>query len=533
MLVPFTRLGRVQAAIGARVARNVAQNASISAPQGGMWAIMRAAVTNERRQARRTISTGTEPAGNSFGGTGAGTSSRSLPAIFVMSAIAAFAIVEVKKAHTEANEVAGEDNPGMLVVTETGKRNDQVKSARDAPGVWLWGANRFGVAAPDAPAESPIRSPRILSFFNGWILRDLALAERHAAAIDINGDLYQWGAATSPDAASAEPAQPSLTVKGRGLQKVTLAQDKAYALGSDGTVYCVGTAPNASGPTTSSSSWFGLFGSSTSESTVVAKCTLPADARGEKIVDLRAGLHHVLALSSSGKIYTLAADSKGNAAGQLGLNQMDQPVGHEGFAESDPRWNTAFQQIELFAPVLEIASGDEHCIVRTKDGRAYAWGANMFGQLATQEFDETVQRVSYPREITTVWNRAGSRPKPGNKRAVGVAAGGNNSLIVVEDLSGRRPANEVFSSGMGQWGQLGNGSFNHVQNFPVKIKPLSGLLEWNEKESKVKPIGFDVLAIGATHLAAVMDNVYTDQSTGIEYGKDLMMWGRLILQGDG
>ncbi len=124
-----------------------------------------------------------------------------------------------------------------------------------------------------------------------------------------------------------------------------------------------------------------------------------------------------------------------------------------------------------------------------------------------------------------MWHRAGTRPKPGKKRAVFVAAGGNNTIIVVEDTSGRRPANEMFSSGMGQWGQLGNGTYNHVQNFPAKVKPLSGLLQWDDAENKVKPIGFKDVAIGATHIAAVMDNVYTDETTKIEYGRDMMMWG--------
>ncbi|KAI9031260.1 regulator of chromosome condensation 1/beta-lactamase-inhibitor protein II [Hyaloraphidium curvatum] len=479
---------------------------------------------------RRTISSGSSgrrTGSDSHSDAKASPSPSLLPIFF---AGAAAGLLLLNREHKVYAEQVADASPGMGEISFTGKRNDQVKMSRDQPGVWIWGSNRFGIAAPDAPTESPIKVPRFLEFFDGWVLKDLALAERHAAAIDLNGDLYQWGTSTLASQASTEPASPALTVKGKKLQKLALAENKAFAIGADGSVYAISTAPpansDAAAKNQSSGSWFSFFGGSAENSAFVAKLELPADApRGERIVDIVAGLHFLVALSSSGRIYTVAADSHGNSAGQLGLNHLQPPVADASVPESDPRWKTRMEQVELFAPVLEIAAGDEHAVVRTKDGRAYSFGANHYGQLATFEFDETVQRVSYPHEITTVWNRTGSRAKPGKKRAVKVAAGGNNSVIVVEDLTGKLPSNEVFASGMGQWGQLGNGTYNHVQNFPAKIKPLSGLLEWDDETKAVKPIGFNSIAIGSTHIVAVMDNVYVDKSTNVEYGKDLMAWG--------
>lgn len=136
-----------------------------------------------------------------------------------------------------------------------------------------------------------------------------------------------------------------------------------------------------------------------------------------------------------------------------------------------------------------------------------------------------MQRVSYPREVSSVWSRSGSRSKPAKKKAVKVAAGGHNSIFVIEDSTGKRTVNEVLCAGEGLWGQLGNGTYNHIQNFPVRIKPLSGLLEWDDATQSVKPICYENISIGATHVAAVFENVYREKENGVEYGKDLMCWG--------
>lgn len=194
----------------------------------------------------------------------------------------------------------------------------------------------------------------------------------------MNGDLYQWG--SKPDG-SKSGDKPKLTITGRKLQKVSLAENKAYALSTDGSVYAISTnvsSGEANAP--SSGSWFGLFGGSGSADTAsIATLKLPAEARSDKIIDISAGLHHLLALGKSGRIYTIAADGKGNDVGQLGLNELDVPVPDAAVPESDPRWKTQMHIVELFSPVAEIASGNEHSVVRTKDGRAYAWGANNFG----------------------------------------------------------------------------------------------------------------------------------------------------------
>jgi hypothetical protein len=50
----------------------------------------------------------------------------------------------VQKLHADDEDVPTlDDNPGMLEISATGERKDQVKSAREAPGVWIWGSNRL------------------------------------------------------------------------------------------------------------------------------------------------------------------------------------------------------------------------------------------------------------------------------------------------------------------------------------------------------------------------------------------------------
>lgn len=68
----------------------------------------------------------------------------SLSFVFIASAIAAFTALEVRKVYAEQpRPIDADENPGMRTeVSYTGAQNDQVKLARESPGVWLWGSNR-------------------------------------------------------------------------------------------------------------------------------------------------------------------------------------------------------------------------------------------------------------------------------------------------------------------------------------------------------------------------------------------------------
>ena len=80
---------------------------------------------------------------------------------------------------------------------------------------------------------------------------------------------------------------------------------------------------------------------------------------------------------------------------------------------------------------------------------------------------------------------------------------------------------EVYASGSGMWGQLGNGVWNQIQHRPVRVKTLQGLSEWSEHLGRKINIGIRYMSVGENHVAAVLDN---DVSGGVG-GRDVYIWG--------
>lgn len=72
-------------------------------------------------------------------------------------------------------------------------------------------------------------------------MRDLALAESHAAAIDDAGNLLQWGSSFSPLTHT-----PQVTLANKDLVQVGCTHDKVYALSRGGKVYCLSACGEAS-----------------------------------------------------------------------------------------------------------------------------------------------------------------------------------------------------------------------------------------------------------------------------------------------
>lgn len=55
-----------------------------------------------------------------------------------------------------------------------------------------------------------VRYPVGAEFLKDVALRDLALAEQHAACVDARGDVYQWG-----DGFSSSSRKPTLTLRNK------------------------------------------------------------------------------------------------------------------------------------------------------------------------------------------------------------------------------------------------------------------------------------------------------------------------------
>ncbi|KAJ1325921.1 regulator of chromosome condensation [Microdochium nivale] len=405
----------------------------------------------------------------------------------------------------------------------------QVKQSWEHPGVYLWGSNIGKVAAPDSK-ETSIKTPRRLAYFDDQLLRDIKLDRDFGAAVTEKGDLVQWGLGFS----STDP-NPVATLKGKDIVKIDISRDRIIALGKNGSIYSVPVASSdqGSGSKPQQSSW-SLW---TNSSPISYRTIQPKNlSSGEKVTEIKCGLDHGLLLTSAGRVFSFASSTTDfPAKGQLGIPGLAWASRPEG-AFDQPH------EIDMLKgfKISQIAAGDNHSIALARDGRVFVWGDNTSGQLGFESESE-IPFVDGPIPLPFSKTYGGTKQKP---TVTSITAGGNNSYFTVdatrvlgpgEDPSAVANLGEVnadtWSCGSGIVGGLGNGRWTHISLGPTKIKTLSGLREWDETNHTAIPIRLSRLSAGATHAAAVMNNVtYLDSSdkksmNDTNWGADIVWWG--------
>ncbi|KAI9017057.1 regulator of chromosome condensation 1/beta-lactamase-inhibitor protein II [Gaertneriomyces semiglobifer] len=415
----------------------------------------------------------------------------------------------------------------LLNVTAVSAANvDQVNESRQKLGVYVWGANRGNVAAPGEDAADIIPSAKRVEAFAGKVLRDLAFGNGHAACIDEKGNLLQWGSRFDYGSVDAKNSHltskpPLMTLHGKDLVQVTCTENKVYALARNGDIFCL----SANGPQ--------------APERPSVKLEIPNSRWRERVTGIQSGNHHLAAVTNSGRLFTLPADSKGNECGQLGPVQPPQIVGAEsGLSEAPPKM-LLVGGLESVT-IKQVACGDRHTLIRTADGRVLSFGDNTYGQLGRECANRLKSAAGDSTAENVLINDSGNgsqspdqQPTTNTPFVVKVAAGGNTSLFVVDGPK----ATDVFSAGMGLHGQLGNGTVRQVMARPQPVKGLSGLKEYDEKIRAVRPIRVEHIEVapGGTHCAAVLATAQASEegtkwfssgaSPAVVYGNDVQMWG--------
>ena len=411
----------------------------------------------------------------------------------------------------------------------------QVKRSWENPGVYAWGSNTGKVAAPDSN-ETLIKSPRRIQFFDGVLLRDLKLDRNFGAAVTEKGDLLQWGTGYAPDV-----TQPTPTLRGKDLISISISRDRILALSSSGKVYSlpVSAIDQSTGAKPSESTWIPFYSSTSPISYRII--SPPSLSYSEKVKIITSGLDHALLLTSSGRLFVSASSSTDfPSKGQLGIPGLTWTTRPPG-PYDQPHEISTLRGFEI----SQIAAGDYHSLAVDRDGRVFAFGDNSLGQLGF-DYNSESPTIDAPSLLPIQKLYAGSNLTP---RVTSVAAGGVNSFFTIDATRTAMPGEDPsLSSGLGRvtadtwacgqgiFGGLGNGRWTHVQGTPTKIKALSGLLEYDEKNSVVVPIRLMRLSVGSTHAAAVMDNVThvqagnralgsSDSEHDTNWGADVLWWG--------
>lgn len=406
----------------------------------------------------------------------------------------------------------------------------QVKKSWENPGLYIWGSNTGHVAAPDSN-EPYVKTPRRLSYFDDVLLRDLKLDRNFGAAVLENGDLVQWGRAYSEDT-----AQPVVTLKGKDLKKIEISRDRVIGLSNNGIVYSipVSKSDQEGGHKPGESSWIPFL--NTSASISYRKLQPQNLGMGEKITSISGGLEHVLLLTNKGRVYAAASGTEDfPSRGQLGVPGVTWLTRPEGAYDMCHELTT----LRGFK-IQQVASGDFHSVALDEEGRVFSFGDNSSGQLGFN-YNPEAPYVDTPSllQVNRLYQGTNQVPK-----VTSISAGGTASFFSVDATRVAGPSEDpadirtlgrvtadVWATGGGLRGSLGNGKWTHIQDQPTKVPTLSGLFEYDEKKRTVIPIRMAQISVGSTHASAIMDNVtYLDASEqGTEndtnWGADVLWWG--------
>ncbi|RCI11211.1 hypothetical protein L249_7589 [Ophiocordyceps polyrhachis-furcata BCC 54312] len=409
------------------------------------------------------------------------------------------------------------EKPRRAAVSEEDHRNLissqhlQVRNSWERPGVYAWGSNVGKVVDADT-MDMYVKQPRRITYFDDQLLRDLKVTKDFGAAITENGDLVQWGLGYC----ETDP-KPEKTLRGKKLVKLAASADRVVALTRDGAVYSIPSSradQREGAKLDRSRSWWSLWGALGSESIHFRILTPSGLGRGEKVTEISSGLEHCLMLTNKGRVFSAASSgasfpSKGQM-GIPGLSWETRPAG----AYDQAHEVTALRGLDICA----IATGDSHSAVLDRADRIFTFGDNTFGQLGVAT-DAGLPQSSTPMMVAT--NRLGGGSAPKVKV---LAAGGANTFFTVDAAT----ATDLWACGQGVSGTLGTGRWTHVSAAPSKVKTLSSLWEYDEVRQRRAPIGIKSLSIGATHCAAVLDNV-TETQVGRGSGKNTTNWGADVL----
>lgn len=367
------------------------------------------------------------------------------------------------------------------------------------------------------------------------------MSQKFGAAINEKGDLLQWG--TDYDDSVKEPVR---TLRGKNLVSLALSSDRIIALSSSGSVYSVPVSKvdQEIGEKPLESTWIPFWNA---RSPISYRQIALKLGWSERITSLSAGLSHALLLTSTGRVFSFAASTTSFPThGELGIPGLTWTTRPEGPFDQ-PHELATLRGFDIKA----VASGNNHSLVLDSSGRVFSFGDNSSGQLGFDPSPE-IPYVDAPALLPITKLYAGSSQFP---TVTSIAAGGTNSFFTVDAArvaSSSDPLNapiaiypseparnpllgkitaDTWACGSGILGSLGNGRWTHMQGTPIKLKTLSGLFEYDEKAGAVIPIRLAALSVGATHAAAIMDNVtYLDSRKhtsehDTNWGADILWWG--------
>lgn len=224
---------------------------------------------------------------------------------------------------------------------------------------------------------------------------------------------------------------------GRGI----IAENVSYAAAS---YYNIAVLDRSGGLTVLGDNRWGQYGEERLSGT-------PVPNGLEGVSSVAAGMHHSLAVTEDGSLWTWG----NNENGQLG----------------DGSWESRYTPAKILDDVKSAYGASDNSYAIDEDGSLWAWGGNYYGQLGTGE---------------SGWNTYKQSPVKIMDNVAAFACGYYHALAVKTDGS-------LWAWGYNNYGQLGNGESGYTasKSSPVRIMDggVASVAAWGEHSLAVKTDG--------------------------------------------
>lgn len=304
----------------------------------------------------------------------------------------------------------------LIIQVSAGK--DHALALDDDGKVWAWGNNSYGQLGDGTYTEqfAPVLVQGV------WDVAALAAGGQFSVAAKRDGSVWAWGDNPSLVLGSDTIEYTPIPIQVSGIGDVialSAGWEHTMALTQDGRVWVWGD------------NGYGQLGNGDGQHTSMA---IPAPVEiSNKVQRIAAGDFSSFALDENNALWVWG----NNADGQLGIPPSQSQIA------GIPKLITSISS------VISIASGSNHTVAVTEDGRVWTWGDNGSGQLGTGYFGAGTWSVE---------------PLSGVTKAVLASAGTEFSAVSLEDGT-------VMAFGRNKNGQLGDGSTVNISS-PVEVQEI-------------------------------------------------------------
>lgn len=391
-----------------------------------------------------------------------------------------------------------------------GRRKTQDEEAAPGYELFVFGDGSSGqLGLGEDVIERP--RPTRLQMPNASRVLSLAVGGMHCVAVTVTGDVFTWGvndegalgrdAATSNDYATAsmsefQRAEMSEKVSEMLPGRVDMAgaaatSAKAIHASAGDSHSCVvfddGTAVAWGGFRNSS----GLWAFSPTEKVAWRPRRIYVPKQGDatsRAFSCASGLDHVLLLTRAGHILSLGCGEKGR------LGRLPEPETES----DDPKGDVAYKTRCLVpgrvtlptgaSAISRVGCGSFTSYAICRDGRAYAWGINNYGQLAVSAAAaqkgtsaEALTRLQAANELDRCVEGPFYYPVPcdelslRNLEVLNATGGEHHTLFTCRGASGP----EMYAAGRPAYGRLGSSEVDASKDafvgVPVRVSTPSGV----------------------------------------------------------